>query len=77
MEYQYDDLQPALRAPCPVADRRDPLRCGITVTLPITEFYNPDDCQRNEEKIEKKRRNLMQAISLNKGESCSTSSAWR
>ena len=68
VEYQYDDLNllsvhHALLQTCVT-----PCDVAITVTLPITEFYNPDDCQRNEEKIEKKRRNLMRAISLNKGE---------
>ena len=68
IEYQYDDLnllsvhhallQTGL-TPCPV---------HIVVTLPITEYYNPDDCQKNESKIEAKRRNLMRDISLNKGE---------
>ncbi len=68
VQYQYDDLnllavhhallQTGL-APCPVS---------IVVTLPITEYYNPDDCQRNEAKIAAKRHNLMREISLNKGE---------
>lgn len=40
----------------------------VIVTLPITQFYKPDDCQRNDERIEAKRRNLMREISLNKGE---------
>ncbi len=68
IEYQYDDqnllavhhalLQTGLE-PCPVS---------IVVTLPITEYYNPDDCQKNEIKIAAKRKNLMREISLNKGE---------
>ena len=68
IEYQYDDLnllsvhhallQTGL-TPCPV---------HIVVTLPITEYYNPDDCQKNEIKIAAKRKNLMREISLNKGE---------
>ena len=68
IEYQYDDLnllavhhallQTGI-VPCPVS---------VVVTLPITEYYNPDDCQRNEAKIEAKRHNLMREISLNKGE---------
>lgn len=68
VDYQYDDLnllavhhallQTGL-TPCPVT---------LVVTLPITEFYDPEDCQRNEVNIEKKRQNLMRAIELNKGE---------
>lgn len=68
IEYQYDDLnllsvhhallQTGMK-PCPIK---------IIVTLPITEYYNPDDCQRNDAKIEAKRQNLMREISLNKGE---------
>ncbi|MBW3138032.1 plasmid segregation protein ParM [Ferrimonas balearica] len=66
--YQYDDLnllsvhhallQTGL-TPCPVS---------IMVTLPITEYYNADDCQKNEVNIARKRANLMREISLNKGE---------
>lgn len=68
IDYQYGDLnllavhhallQTGL-TPCPVK---------IVVTLPITQYYNPDDCQKNEANIEAKRRNLMRDISLNKGE---------
>ncbi|MBY5921404.1 plasmid segregation protein ParM domain-containing protein [Ferrimonas balearica] len=66
--YQYDDLnllsvhhallQTGI-APCPVS---------IMVTLPITEYYNADDCQKNEVNIARKKANLMREISLNKGE---------
>ncbi|MGF1726646.1 plasmid segregation protein ParM domain-containing protein [Photobacterium nomapromontoriensis] len=68
VDYQYDDLnllavhhallQTGL-TPCPVT---------LVVTLPITEFYDPEDCQRDEANIEKKRQNLMRAIELNKGD---------
>ncbi|MDO6543851.1 plasmid segregation protein ParM [Photobacterium sanguinicancri] len=68
VDYQYDDLNllgvhHALLqtgvTPCPVR---------LVVTLPITEFYNAEDCQRNEANIEKKRQNLMREIALNKGD---------
>lgn len=68
VEYQYDDLNLLSVHHALLQTGVIPCDVAITVTLPITEFYNPDDCQRNEEKIEKKRRNLMRAISLNKGE---------
>ena len=45
-----------------------PCDVEVIVTLPITQYYNPDDCQRNEERIEAKRKNLMRDITLNKGE---------
>ena len=45
-----------------------PCDVEVIVTLPITQFYNPDDCQRNEDRIEAKRQNLMRDITLNKGE---------
>ena len=53
-----------------VLEKLEHARCPVilVVTLPITEFYNSEDCQRNEEKIAKKRQNLMREISLNKGE---------
>lgn len=66
--FQYDDLnllsvhhgllQTGIE-PCPIS---------ILVTLPITEYYNADDCQKNEENIARKKANLMREISLNKGE---------
>ncbi|ABV88760.1 plasmid segregation protein ParM domain-containing protein [Shewanella pealeana] len=66
--FQYDDLnllsvhhallQTGVK-PCPVS---------ILVTLPITEYYQADDCQKNEENIARKKANLMREISLNKGE---------
>ena len=68
IEFQYGDLnllavhhallQTGL-TPCPVK---------VIATLPITEYYRPDDCQKDEAKIEAKRQNLMREISLNKGE---------
>ena len=66
--FQYDDLnllsvhhallQTGVK-PCPVS---------ILVTLPITEYHQADDCQKNEENIARKKANLMREISLNKGE---------
>ncbi|QXD01251.1 plasmid segregation protein ParM domain-containing protein [Klebsiella sp. PL-2018] len=39
----------------------------ITVTLPITEFFDQDN-QPNEKKIEAKKKNVLRTISLNKGD---------
>lgn len=68
VDYQYDDLnllavhhallQTGIE-PCPVA---------LVVTLPITEYYRFEDCQKNEKNIARKRHNLMRQITLNKGQ---------
>lgn len=39
----------------------------ITVTLPVTEFFDADN-QPNEKNIEKKKQNVLRRIALNKGE---------
>lgn len=39
---------------------------SLTVTLPLSEYYD-QDCQKNEENISRKKANLMRDISLNKG----------
>ena len=68
IDYQYDDLNLLAVHHALLQTGMEPCEVDIVVTLPITQFYNPDDCQRNEERIEAKRRNLMREISLNKGE---------
>lgn len=68
INYQYDDLNLLAVHHALLQTGIEPGEVEIVVTLPITQFYNPDDCQRNEERIEAKRRNLMREISLNKGE---------
>ena len=68
VDYQYDDLNllsvhhALLQSGLPVSD------VDIVVTLPITEYYNADDCQKNDLKIERKKLNLKRAIELNKGD---------
>ena len=68
VEYQYDDLNLLSVHHALLQTGVTPCDVAITVTLPITEYYNPDDCQKNEIKIAAKRKNLMREISLNKGE---------
>ncbi len=68
IEYQYDDLNLLAVHHALLQTGLPPQDVEIVVTLPITQFYRPDDCQRNEERIEAKRRNLMRDITLNKGE---------
>jgi plasmid segregation protein ParM len=68
IEYQYDDLNLLAVHHALLQTGLTPCDVEVVVTLPITQFYKPDDCQRNDERIEAKRRNLMREISLNKGE---------
>lgn len=68
VDYQYDDLNLLAVHHALMQTGLKPCTVTLVVTLPITEFYNSEDCQRNEEKITKKRANLMREISLNKGE---------
>lgn len=68
IEYQYDDQNLLAVHHALLQTGLLPQPVKIVVTLPITEYYNPDDCQKNESKIAAKRKNLMREISLNKGE---------
>ena len=68
IEYQYDDQNLLAVHHALLQSGLEPCAVSIVVTLPITEYYNPDDCQKNEIKIAAKRKNLMREISLNKGE---------
>lgn len=68
IEYQYDDQNLLAVHHALLQTGLPPQPVSIVVTLPITEYYNPDDCQKNEVKIAAKRKNLMREIALNKGE---------
>lgn len=68
IEYQYDDLNLLAVHHALLQTGLPPQPVSIVVTLPITEYYKADDCQKNEPKIAAKRKNLMRDISLNKGE---------
>ena len=68
IDYQYDDLNLLAVHHALLLTGMTPCDVEGIVTLPITNYYNPDDCQRNESRIEAKRRNLMRDIALNKGE---------
>lgn len=68
IDYQYDDLNLLAVHHALLQSGLPPCEVEVVVTLPITQFYNPDDCQRNEERLEAKRQNLMREITLNKGE---------
>lgn len=66
--YQYDDLNLLSVHHALLQTGMKPGPIGILVTLPITEYYNAEDCQKNEANIQRKKQNLMREISLNKGE---------
>lgn len=68
VDYQYDDLNLLGVHHALLQTGVTPCLVRLVVTLPITEFYNAEDCQRNEANIEKKRQNLMREILLNKGD---------
>ncbi|WP_087017114.1 plasmid segregation protein ParM domain-containing protein [Thaumasiovibrio subtropicus] len=67
VDYQYDDLNLLSVHHALLQTGIEPGPVALVVTLPITEYYNAEDCQKNEEKIARKRANLMRDISLNKG----------
>lgn len=66
--FQYDDLNLLSVHHALLQTGLKPGPVSILVTLPITEYYNADDCQKNEVNIARKKANLMREISLNKGE---------
>ncbi|GAA4874655.1 plasmid segregation protein ParM domain-containing protein [Ferrimonas pelagia] len=68
VEYQYDDLNLLAVHHALLKTGIEPCPVSIVVTLPITEYYNADDCQRNEANIARKKANLMRDISLNRGQ---------
>ncbi len=68
VDYQYDDLNLLAVHHALLQTGIEPCPVTLVVTLPITEYYRFEDCQKNEKNIERKRQNLMREISLNKGE---------
>ncbi|CAH7381523.1 Protein StbA [Vibrio chagasii] len=68
VDYQYSDLNLLSVHHALLQTGIKPQKVELVVTLPITEYYNADDCQKNEASIERKRQNLMREIALNKGE---------
>src|SRR5690606_24901758 len=68
IEFQYGDLNLLAVHHALLQTGMTPCPIKVIATLPITEYYRSDDCQRDEAKIEAKRLNLLRPISLNKGE---------
>ncbi len=67
VDYQYDDLNLLAVHHALLQTNIKPQEVTLVVTLPITEFYHFEDCQKNEANIARKRQNLMRDITLNKG----------
>lgn len=68
IEFQYGDLNLLGVHHALLQTGLKPGPVKVIATLPITEYYRADDCQKDEANIEAKRKNLMREISLNKGE---------
>lgn len=68
IEFQYGDLNLLAVHHALLQTGMKPRPVKVVATLPITEYYRSDDCQRDDAKIEAKRLNLLRDISLNKGE---------
>ncbi|HBY0954442.1 TPA: StbA family protein, partial [Klebsiella pneumoniae] len=66
VEYQYGDLNLLAVHHALLNSGLEPQPVSLTVTLPLSEYYD-GDCQRNEENIRRKRENLMRELVLNKG----------
>ncbi|EJG2388741.1 StbA family protein [Kluyvera ascorbata] len=67
VEYQYGDLNLLAVHHALLNSGLKPQDVSLTVTLPLSEYYD-QDCQKNEENIARKQDNLLRGITLNKGE---------
>jgi plasmid segregation protein ParM len=67
VEYQYGDLNLLGVHHALLASGIEPQPVSLTVTLPLSEYYD-QDCQKNEHNIQRKRDNLMRPLTLNKRE---------
>lgn len=67
VEYQYGDLNLLAVHHALLNSGLPPQPVTLTVTLPLSEYYD-HDCQKNEENIRRKKENLLRAIELNRGE---------
>ncbi len=68
IDYQYSDLNLLSLHHALLQTGLEPQPIKVVVTLPITAYYNADDCQKNEVNIQRKKDNVMRDISLNKGD---------
>lgn len=67
VEYQYGDLNLIAVHHALLKSGLSPQPVSLTVTLPLSEFYD-QDCQKNEQNIERKRQNLLRELTVNKRE---------
>lgn len=65
VEYQYGDMNLLAVHHALLNSGLSPQPVSLTVTLPLSEFYD-QDCQKNEENIERKRSNLLRDLTVNK-----------
>jgi len=70
IEYQYTDVNVLAVHHALLNSGLKPQPVSLTVTLPISEFYNKE-CQKNELNIQRKIDNLKRPVKLNKGEAFS------
>lgn len=67
VEYQYGDLNLLAVHHALLTSGLAPQPVSVTVTLPLSEYYD-HDCQKNEHNIRRKRENLLRELTVNKGE---------
>ncbi len=68
IDYQYSDLNLLSVHHALLQTGLEPQPVKIVCTLPITAYYDKEDCQKNENNINKKKNNLMRPVELNKGQ---------
>jgi plasmid segregation protein ParM len=67
VEYQYGDLNLLAVHHALLNSGLEPQEVTLTVTLPLSEYYD-QDCQKNEGNIQRKRENLLRELTVNKRE---------
>lgn len=67
VEYQYGDLNLLAVHHALLNSGLTPQAVTLTVTLPLSEYYD-QDCQKNEDNIRRKRENLLRELTVNKRE---------
>ncbi len=66
VEYQYGDLNLLAVHHALLNSGMEPQQVSLTVTLPVSEYYDAN-CQKNQENINRKKQNLLRPITLNRG----------
>lgn len=66
VEYQYGDMNLLAVHHALLNSGLPPQEVSLTVTLPVSEYYDAD-CQKNDANIRRKKENLMRPLTLNKG----------